>query len=356
MAVFYVTLVSTYIFNLLARIAYKKKYRYLAIFWLALTALVLICVSGLRNGIGDTGAYMDGYSRMAASKPKFKFEGEFLFYLLQLLLIKISSDPQFFIFIVALITNLLNVISFNKYKSYLELQVYLYITSGYYIVSMNGIRQCLAAAIFLMCTKFIIKGKFKQYLICVIVISFIHQSALILIPLYFIIRQEAWSKRVIQMMVLSLIGVLFYEQLSVILFKAIEDTKYSVYSEYVFGGSSLMRTIVNSVPVILAFLKRKEIKESWPESNVFINFSVINLVFVSFSMANMIFNRFTLYFQLYNFILMPFIIKNCFKGKERRIIYFGLIVCYLIFFYYEQVIGMKMSYPTKFNLMKFIFY
>ena len=347
MAVFYATIVSTYIFSLLARISYEKKYRYLDVFWLALTAIVLICVSGLRNGIGDTSAYMQGYANMAISNEKFKFEGEFLFYLFQLILIKISSDPQFFIFIVALITNLLNVISFNKYKSYLELQVYLYITSGYYIVSMNGIRQCLAASIFLMCTKFIIKGKFKEYLICVIVISFIHQSALILIPLYFIIRQEAWSKRVIQMIFFAMIGVLFYEQLSAILFKAIEDTKYSVYSEYVFGGSSLMRTMVNSVPVILAFLKRKEIKEKWPKGNVFVNFSVINLVFVSFSMANMIFNRFTLYFQLYNFILIPYIIKNCLNGKERRLVYFGLIICYFIFFYYEQVIGMGLTYPSK---------
>lgn len=356
MVVFYATIISTYILNLLARIAYEKKYRYLAIFWISFTAVIIICVSGLRSGIGDTGAYMQGYESMATGQSKFKFEGEFLFGILQLLVLQISSDPQIFIFVIALITNLLNIICFNKYRSYLELEIYLYITSGYYIVSMNGIRQCLAAAILFICTKFIVDGYFKKYFVCVVIISFIHQSALIMIPLYFIIRQEAWSKRVIQMMILGFIGVLFYDQLSAILFKVIEDTKYNVYSEYVFGGSSFTRTLVNAVPVVLAFIKRKDIKEKWPEGDIFINISILNLIFVSFSMVNMIFNRFTFYFQPYNFILIPFIIKNCFKGKERRIIYLGLIVCYFIFFYYEQVIGMGMSYPTKLNLKELIFY
>ena len=356
MAVFYITIVSTYIFNLLTMISYKKKYYMLAIFWLIMTAIFLVCVSGLRNGIGDTGAYMDGYVRMAEGINKFKFEGEFLFYLLQLMLIQISSDPQIFLFTTALITNVLNIISFNKYRTYLELEIYLYITSGYYIISMNGIRQCLAASILLMCTKFVVEGKFKEYLVCIIIISFIHKSVLIMIPLYFIIRQEAWSKRVIQLMVVSLIGVIFYNQLSTILFKAIEDTKYGVYTEYVFGGSSFTRTIVNAVPVILAYLKRDEIKAKWPEGNIFVNLSVINLVFVSFSMMNMIFNRFTLYFQLYNFILIPFIIKNCLKGKEKRLVYFALIICYFIFFYYEQAIGMSLKYTSDYLDLSNILY
>lgn len=356
MTTLYIGIVSTYISNFLARISYEKQYRRLAIFWSGLTAAILVSVAGLRNGIGDTSAYMEGYSRMAANPPKFTFEGEFGFKLLQLILIQISSNPQIFIFTVALITHLLNTISFAKYKTYLELQVYLYITSGYYIISMNGMRQCLAAAILLMCTKFILEGKFKHFLTCVLIISSIHKSIFIMIPIYFIVRQEAWSKRVIQLMVVSLIGVLFYNQLSTILFKAIEDTKYGVYTEYVFGGSSFTRTIVNAVPVILAYLKRNEIKEKWPEGNIFVNLSLINLVFVSFSMANMIFNRFTLYFQLYNFILIPFIIKNCLKGKEKRLVYFALIICYFIFFYYEQAIGMNLKYTSDYLKLSNILY
>ena len=116
-----------------------------------------------------------------------------------------------------------------------------------------------------------------------------------------------------------------------------------------------MRVVVNAVPVILSYLKREDLKEAWPESNVFINMSIINTMFVAAGMFNWIFNRFTLYLQLYNFVLIPFIIKNCFKGKEKRLVYFAFIICYFIFFYYEQVIGMGMGYPTNFNLKDLIF-
>ena len=357
MGAFYITIVSTYIFNILARISYDKKYRGLAIFWGILVAIILVAVSGLRDGIGDTPFYKHSFNLLVQNPDSFKFEGDFFLSLMSLFLMQISTDPQILIFTVALITNILNAIVFNKYRSYLELQVYIYITSGYYIVTMNGIRQCLAASILFICTPLITNGKFKTYALCVILISTIHQSALMFIPIYFVVREEAWSKRMIQFMVIALICIIGYQLISPLIFKVLEDTTYGQYGSSTEGGSSLMRTIVNAVPVVLAFLKRKELKEAWADKNVFVNMSIINLIFVSLGMFNWIFNRFTLYLQLYNFILIPYIIKNCLKGKEKRLIYFGLLICYFIFLYYEQVIGMGMNYTSKyFNFNKLLYY
>ena len=72
----------------------------------------------------------------------------------------------------------------------------------------------------------------------------------------------------------------------------------------------------------------------------YVNMSIINAIVVAFSLYNWIFARFQIYFQLYNFVLLPYIIKNCFVNrKERDLVYYGFIICYFIFFYYEQVIG-----------------
>ena len=359
MAIFYATLVSTYISYFLARISYDKKLESLATFWSVVVFIILALVSGGRGGIGgigDTGAYKHSYTLLANNPSSFKFEGDFGFGLLSLALIQVSTDPQMLIFVTAIITNLFNTITFNKYRSYLELQVYLYITSGYYTVTMNGIRQCLVASILFACTNMIIEGKFKKYLAVVLLVSTIHKSALILIPVYYIVRQEAWSKQIVKLIILSIIGVIFYNQLEPILFKLIGSTQYGHYSEYNGGGSSLIRTIVNLVPVVLAYLKREELKGKWDNSNIFVNISVINLVFVAFGMYQWIFNRFTIYFQLYNFILLPYIIKNCFKGKEKRLLYVGLIVCYFIFFYREQVMGLGMNYTSKYLNFEKLFY
>ena len=91
-------------------------------------------------------------------------------------------------------------------------------------------------------------------------------------------------------------------------------------------------------------------KEKWPESNVFVNMSLINFIFTAFGMYNWIFVRFQLYFQYYNIVLIPYIIKNCIKDRSvRDLIYYLFIVCYFIFFYYEQVIGgVGLGYRSNF--------
>lgn len=350
MGVFYGTLASTYLFYLLARLEYDRKFKLAAIFWSILVAIILVLVSGLRSGIGDTPFYMHSFEILANNPASFKFEGDFALDFMSLLLMQISTDPQILIFTTALITNLLNVIMFNRYRSYLELQVYMYITSGYYIVTMNGLRQCLAAALLFACTKFIEDGKFIKYSICVLLISTFHGSAVMMIPLYFVVRQKAWSKKMWIFIALGVVGVLLYDYISPILFKALENTQYSGYSEFDEGGSSFMRLVVNMVPIILAYLKRKEISEQWNKGDIFVNISIINAMFVGLGMFNWIFNRLTLYLQLYNFVLVPYIIKNCFKGKERRMIYFIFIICYFIFFYYENGMGTSNLYSTKYRL------
>ena len=352
----YVTLVSTYIFSFLARIAKDKKYKLLSLFWLALTATVLIVFAGYRSGsIGDTGMYMHSYELYANDPSLINFDRDGGFTLINLILIQFSTNGRFLVIVTSLITQLLNMIVFYKYSSYFELQVFIYIAAGYLTVSMNGMRQCLVAAILFIFTNLIIEGKFKAYLIIVILLSSVHGSAIIMIPLYFIVREEAWSKKVVLMIILAVIGIVGYNIISPIFFKMLEDTQYGVYSTIESQGSSFIRTLVNMVPILLAYLKRNELKEKWPESNVFINMALINVIFVAFGMFNWIFNRFTIYMQLYNFILIPYIVKKCFKGKEKRLFYFGVIICYFIFFYREQVIGLNMHYKLSIDF-KDLFY
>lgn len=356
MITFYITLIIVFIGSFLSRITYDKKYRYISFFWISITILILISISGLRSGIGDTYFYKHSFTLLAQNPGSFKFKGDFALNLISLTLINFTSNPQSLIFVAALITNLFNIIMFNKYRSYLELQVYIYITSGYYIVTMNGLRQCIAAALVFACTPFIVKRKFFPYCILVILISTFHQSALALIPVYFVVREKAWSKKMLKFMMVAMFIIVFYQLVSPLIYKMLEATSYSKYSEFSEGGSSLMRTIVNSVPVVLAYLKREELEEKWQIKDVFVNMSIINLIFVALGMFNWIFNRFALYTQLYNFVLIPYIIKNCFRGKEKRLLYIGVIICYFIFFYREQFIGMEMKYTSDYFDFTNIFY
>ena len=353
MGAFYFTIITTYLSGYVSRISKNRKC--LSVFYVFLIFFVIFLMSAFRNDIGDTFQYKHSYSLL--NNYKFSTEGDWGFGLFQYILYNINTDPQFLIIITSLITVGFNVYNLYHYCSYMELEIYMYITSGYFTTTMNGIRQSMLAAVVFTFTRIIEKEKTMLFIIAVILASPFHQSVLILIPVYFIVKQEAWSKTTVAVIIISCIGFMGFSTIFPALLEALEDTNYGYYANQTdMGGSSFMRVIVNAVPVVLAYIKRKELKESWPKSNIFVNMALINVIFVAFGMYNWIFNRFTIYFQLYNFVLIPYIIQNCFKGKEKRLLYFGFMLCYFGFFYYEQVIGLNMQYNSKYLKFDNIFY
>ncbi len=94
------------------------------------------------------------------------------FNIFQMVLKKYTDNPQVMVFTTALITNVLIVATLYKYSRLIELSLYVYITSGMYLTSMNGIRQYLAAAIIFAATKYIFEGKMEKiYINCIMCIN-----------------------------------------------------------------------------------------------------------------------------------------------------------------------------------------
>ena len=344
MKIFYMTLAISYIFSLGSVIS-RERHKLFRYFMLLITMIVIIAVSGLRANIGDTHAYIEGYKSLANFNGFNENSKDIGFTIFTLFLYKISTNPQFMIFMTSFITQFFNIYNLYKYNNAFELSIYMYITSGYFLTTMNGIRQSLVAAILFACTKLIIKGKFKIYLLIVVILSTLHGSALIMIPIYFIVRKEPWSKNTLIIVLLSSMAFLmFYEFIPIVFDILGESSQYAGYEDDLLsggeGGATLMRWIVDAVPVVLAYLNKEKLKELWPDSKIFVNMSIINLIIMEFSLRNWIFARLSIYLQLYNFILLPYIIKNCIEKKEEKnLIYYSFMMCYFIFFYYEQVIG-----------------
>ena len=274
------------------------------------------------------------------------------YYIFTFYLYKISSNPQIMIFTTALITQVCYFKFFYKYRSYLELEIFMYIASGYFFVTMNGIRQSLAAGILVLATKYLIERDLKKYLFLVIFASLFHQSALIMILIYFLIESKPFSKTTFIMIAGSVIGVMLFNELMPLLFKLLQGSNYEHY-EQVFKdgteqGANILRVFVAIVPVILAYLKKEDLVK-YENINFFINMSIINLIFMIFSLKTWIFARFTIYFNLYNFILLPYIIKKWNNPKEKRILYVLFILCYLLFFLVEQRFAEKIRFFININ-------
>lgn len=312
-----------------------------------LVICTLVIVSGLRNNIGDTGFYMLSYKNTTFSWESIDYSGDFGFNILQLLLQKIAPDPQILIITTAIITNLLIVIGLYKYSRLFELSVYVYITSGMFTTSMNGMRQYLAAAIVFTASKYLLNGSFFKYVTVILLASTIHKTALVLLPIYFIVRREAWTKVTYILLTLAIFIVLGFSQFSEALFTAVGDTQYGHYSNFSEGGSSILRVFVTATPVIIAFLGKEKLRKIWPQSDIIVNMSVISVLFVIIATQNWIFARFNIYFGLYNLILISWIVK-LFKESNQKFIFYCILACYLFFYYYEQVIGYGLIYKSDY--------
>lgn len=343
MTVFYSTLILTFILALFSRKIEEGRYKNIAQIFILIIGFIFISVAGFRLNIGDTYFYKHSYENFYQYNLS-EFTIKQGFDIFQYFLYQMSPDPQFMIFITSLVTQSAIIYTFYKYRSYFELEIYMYITCGLFLVTMNGLRQAFVGALLFLATKLIVKRRFITYLIVVCILSTMHSTALIMIPIYFIAIREAWSKSTLVIILISMLGFIFFNELMPTFFDILgEESKYAVYEDTMSQkgqGSSLMRVLVNAVPVILAYCNRKRLKENWNDSNVFVNISIINLIFITFALYNWIFARFQLYFQFYNIVLLPYVIKTCFDRKEERnLIYYLFLICYFIFFYYEQVIG-----------------
>ncbi|MDQ0187218.1 EpsG family protein [Cytobacillus kochii] len=308
-------------------------------------AFILIAVSGARTNIGDTFFYMHAYEVNDFSWATIVEGKDIGFGLLQMVLKFYTDDPQVLIFVVSLLTNSLIVFVLAHYARLFELSIYIYITGGLFLVTMNGIRQCLAAAIVFAATKFLINGNWPVYFLFVILASSIHQSALILLPIYFFVRYKAWSKATLILLLIAVLIVVGFNEFSTLLFSAIEDTQYGQYAEFQEGGANILRVAVEATPLFIAYLGREKLRTIFPKSDFIVNMALVGLVFMIISTQNWIFARFSIYFSLYQLILVAWIVK-LFQPKDQRFIYYCILVLYFFYYFYETVISLNIQYQS----------
>jgi transmembrane protein EpsG len=352
MAILWVNLIFVYLFSFfsrylatpdLSRSTFVKPDKSMVF----VVMLALVFVSGLRNNIGDTYFYKHIYVLNDFSWEYILSQKDIGFGILQKILKVFSTDPQLLLFVTALVTNVLIVLVLYKYSRIFELSLYVYITSGMYIVSMNGIRQYLAAAIIFAATKYLLDGDWKKYILIIIFASTFHQTALILIPIYFIVRREAWTRATFGLLSLAIIFTLGFNQLSGLLFSAIENTEYGHYKNFSEGGANVLRVIVQAAPLVFAYLGREKIRRIFPGSDYIVNMTLLSVVFMVVATQNWIFARFSIYFGLYSLILISWVIK-LFAEKQQRIVYYGILLFYAVYFYYENAIALGLVYRSDF--------
>ncbi|MCH1624886.1 EpsG family protein [Fredinandcohnia quinoae] len=319
--------------------------------FIALSFVIVTTVAAFRQSFVDTGTYRKIFVEIGTDWNLVQEQKDFGFGVLMVLLNYVSNHPQTIIIATSILINILVFRTLYKYCARIELGIFLFITTGCFALSMNGIRQFIAAAIIFCAIKLVIEGKWKLYFFVVLLAATFHGSAIIMIPVYFIIRRKAWSWSTFILTVCSILGYLSFNLLIPFISNVMAGTQYENNLNYLAekdSGVNIIRIFVHAVPVILAFWKRKRLQEVWNKSDIFVNLSVLNLIIMVFSYYSWIISRIAFYFQIFNILLIPLIIIFCFDKKTSLFLYYSCFVLYTGYFYYEMVYMFKIDFKLIF--------
>lgn len=310
----------------------------------------IILFAGLRSGVADTHAYINEFNKLpllwSGGIEYLKNIDKDIGYSIFSMVFKtyISDDYHVFLFVIALVSCLCIIKPLYKYSVHYTFSTFLFITTCYFIWLFNGMRQFIAATCLFLCIDFIVKKRTFSFIASVLILSTIHGTAIIMLPVYFFVHNEPWNKNVWIIIGVFLIGIVFKDYLIMVLDSILESTQYDdITQQFIYDdGVHLLRVLVAAVPIIMAYINKKEIQQNAPKYiKISINMSLLSVLFYAVGKvtSGIYVGRIPIYFELYNLILIPWLLKYTIKSKEKKLIYYCCIIGYLSFFYYQMIIA-----------------
>lgn len=313
----------------------------------------MVIVIGLRNGVGDTPAYIRMFQELPENiYPGIldEFDKDKGFFLLSTLFKQlISTDFHPWLFCIAAISGVAVAAGLRRYSEDYLFSVLLFILSIQFVWMLNGIRQFIAVSIFFANTRLIVERKTWRFLFLALCLATIHVTALIMIPIYFICTSKPWSGKMILVCILILAVGLSIDRIAEVFSFALEDSTYEGYIDAMAtsDGSNFLRFLVAAAPPAFAlFCNRYVVAAKDPMVDLAVNMSVFSAIcyYIATLSGGVLIGRVPIYFDLYNLILLPWLVHHCFERRSQKLVAAGLIALYGLFYYFKMVQGLGMDY------------
>ena len=312
-------------------------------------AIPLIYLAGTRgDSLGDTHAYRSSFFDLPSSISQIPgyISGDMKdkgFAVFSIIIKTIFGNKDVIYFtIIAAICILCVTLTYKKYSCNFIMSIFLFIASGDYIQwTFNGIRQFIPVSILFASMGLILKKKYIPAIILILVLSTIHASALVMIPVIFIGQGQAWNKKTVALLVAAVFAITFVDQFTGLLTTVMENTQYSSEIDQFINaeGMNILRVIVYSIPALISLLFLKHIRKADNKLiNLCVGMSIATMcIYLAASVTNGIFvGRIASYVSLYNYILLPWEIEHIFTKRSAILLYMIMIGFYMAFYYYQM--------------------
>lgn len=295
----------------------------------------------LRKTVGDTFYYMHSFNLMGDDNPvtiKLFFESMFTFF--QNIIRNLTDDPQWLIAFSAVFSIPVPFIILYKYCPRFEMAIFMFVAFSYLGGAMNGMRQYMAASIVLLATKYLFSEKktdFIKYAVIILIAYCMHNSAMIMLPLYFVVRRRAWQISSFLLIFGSVVGVVLFDAVLPSFLSVVEQTNFSEYAENGWftsgqeGGSSLIRAMFIAYPLVIAYLNRERLKMLGRIGDILVNIVFISVAIHIVAMYNWIFARLAIYLAIYFIIFTAWVVNYAVRPKDRSVYVFVTVLVYFLY-------------------------
>jgi len=293
--------------------------------------IALALFSGFRYNVGiDYNNYNKIYNVILENNG---FDIEYGYYLLTKAVIAIGGTQQLIFLIFASATSYFLYKFINEFSRDKDLSLFMYCGFGpYYLSSFNGMREALAVLIFAYSLKYIKDKQFGKFVAIMLLTSLIHQSAILMIPMYFILSTKLNIKALIITFIVYYLGI-YKTGLIHQLLKVVGYNKYNYYQSLNMDNSYLIFLIIAVICYgIIMYIDKKEKIRS--DIYIFINMSLLSFLIViaayaSPGISNIAFTRMNSYFFVSYIVLVPYIVG---KFKQRILIKSGVVSISVLYF------------------------
>ena len=238
---------------------------------------------------------------------------------------------SFFVFVMSVSTVYFACKYIKQYSSLLFLSLLIFISVGqFYFNTFNAIRQSIVIFLFLANLNLIKQQNFMKYLLLIMFCFFcFHKTALILLPMYFILNRKYNLKTKL----ILLVAVLLNSKIFLVL---IQNSPYAVYlkMEDFASGVSLNTYFIGIISIACLILEHVDTRTTGIDPILFnLNYLSLLLVLLCIQFSGtpliMVFNRISYYFSPIMIVLIPMLINLSKVNKKILLCCFSIIFLFL---------------------------
>ena len=319
---------------------------------------------GFRDRVLDTGTSITSFKSMPTDFTELFIyleaidNGKVFYFLSAVFKMFISDNYYAWLFFLALVSCGCLFRTLYKYSVDFPLTAYLFIANATFTWLLNGTRQFLVVCVLFGFADWIIEGKKIRYILLTLVLSTIHSSAIFMVVIVlFISVNDIFTKKMLFFVAVTVIGTYYSDQVFDFLSESSESLNYAD-TMGVDGGASILHLIIASVPIVIVLLNYRNVKRIAPQSiKLAINMNLVGICFyfaATFTNGVLV-GRMPIYFTVYGLYLLPWVIRNCFTKRSRKVVWVLCAISYFICFYYQMCIAWDgLMYVRKFLKLEFL--